>query len=355
MIENLQKKLFTLFTIICLCAGGALASDLKIKKSIGNAYIRNQPKIEDGTKVCKLKEGTAVKTTDFRYVDGRLWCKISPEGETKESCKDNKNLWVSGNLLVKSTSKSNMASFEKIKTPENCTCETNHSTKENAQEILGFTENRAIQIINPIKMKPCELEKKNCTCGGLKSNYGYRRHPITQKRKLHTGIDFSAPIGTAIYAVSDGIMTLASNYGGYGNRIVVEHYDSTKSLKEQLAYNEKNNPVSAQDGQLVSIESCGVKKMKQVNSLQSTYNHLYDFAPKIKTGQLVKKGDLLGYVGDTGLSTAPHLHFEILVDGLDPSIESPYPYDPRMFGKFPKVIKEWSRTYTCHTEGLHEH
>lgn len=109
------------------------------------------------------------------------------------------------------------------------------------------------------------------------SFYGYRPHPILGVVQMHTGLDLVAPTGTPVYAAGDG--TIAgiernNTRSGYGNSIVVDH---------------------------------------GVNGLSTRYAHLSSI--EVKEGQKVKRGELIGKVGSTGLSTAPHLHYEIMIYG----------------------------------------
>jgi murein DD-endopeptidase MepM/ murein hydrolase activator NlpD len=111
------------------------------------------------------------------------------------------------------------------------------------------------------------------------SGFGMRKDPIDSTMKMHKGIDITAPIGTKVYAAGSGkIIQISSSEDGYGNCIVIEH-----------GY-----------------------------GFVSRYAHLSGF--KIKEGDEVKKGDLIGLVGSTGRSTGPHLHYEIEKDGerIDP-------------------------------------
>jgi len=107
--------------------------------------------------------------------------------------------------------------------------------------------------------------------GGMvvSSKYGYRRHPVTGKYSRHTGIDLKANYGTPVYAIFDGVVTRASNYSGYGKCIDIAH---------------KAN-------------------------YSSRYAHLSKFV--VSNGARVKKGQLIGYSGSTGISTGPHLHLEL--------------------------------------------
>ena len=108
------------------------------------------------------------------------------------------------------------------------------------------------------------------------SGWGYRIHPIYKIKKFHYGIDFTAPEGTDIYVTGDGVVEKIekSQTDGYGNSIVIDHGYGFKTL----------------------------------------YGHLSAF--NVKKGQKVKRGDVIGFVGNTGLSTAPHLHYEVIRDGV---------------------------------------
>lgn len=108
----------------------------------------------------------------------------------------------------------------------------------------------------------------------LSSSFGYRRHPISGYNKLHKGTDFAAPTGTPVYAAGHGTIERANRYGGYGNYVRIRH----------------------------------------ANGYSTAYAHLSRFG-KYKTGQRVRQGDIIGYVGSTGASTGPHLHYEVLVRG----------------------------------------
>ena len=109
----------------------------------------------------------------------------------------------------------------------------------------------------------------------LASGYGMRIHPIYKVSKMHPGVDFAAAIGTPIYATADGtIDRLEVSFSGYGKQIEIDH---------GFGY-------------------------------RTRFAHMHGFA--VHQGQHVKRGDLIGYVGDTGLSTAPHLHYEVFVNGM---------------------------------------
>ncbi|MFG0381712.1 peptidoglycan DD-metalloendopeptidase family protein [Pseudomonas sp. zbq_18] len=107
-----------------------------------------------------------------------------------------------------------------------------------------------------------------------------RKHPILNKIRAHKGVDYAAPRGTPIKAAGDGKVILAGRRGGYGNAVIIQHGSSYKTL----------------------------------------YGHMQGFAKGIRTGVSVKQGQIIGYIGTTGLSTGPHLHYEFQVNGrhVDP-------------------------------------
>lgn len=112
----------------------------------------------------------------------------------------------------------------------------------------------------------------------LTSGYGMRRHPVLGGRRKHNGIDLAAPTGTPVYATADGTVSRANWFSSYGKYISIEHG----------------------------------------GELQTRYAHLSRIA--VSDGQRVRKGDVIGYVGSTGRSTGPHLHYEVRVSGraVDP-------------------------------------
>lgn len=115
----------------------------------------------------------------------------------------------------------------------------------------------------------------------MTSGYGMRTHPVLGRRKAHKGIDLAAPTGTPVYATADGVVTKAKWFSSYGLYISIDH--------------------SA--------------------DLETRYAHLSKLA--VESGEHVKKGELIGYVGSTGRSTGPHLHYEVRIDGV---AVDPVPY-----------------------------
>ena len=110
--------------------------------------------------------------------------------------------------------------------------------------------------------------------GRFTSGFGFRRHPLLGIRKMHTGIDWAAPTGTPIMAAGDGTIELAERHGGNGNYIRIRHG----------------------------------------NGYKTAYSHMSRFMPTIKKGMKIRQGQQIGFVGTTGMSTGPHLHYEVLVN-----------------------------------------
>jgi murein DD-endopeptidase MepM/ murein hydrolase activator NlpD len=109
----------------------------------------------------------------------------------------------------------------------------------------------------------------------ITSRFGLRKHPILEYVGTHKGIDYAAPIGTAIWAVGDGVVRTAGRAGGYGNMVSIQH----------------------------------------ANGLETRYAHMKGFGPGVTPGKRVAQKQVVGYVGMTGLTTGPHLHFEVLRQG----------------------------------------
>lgn len=109
----------------------------------------------------------------------------------------------------------------------------------------------------------------------LSSGFGMRRHPILGYSRMHRGTDFAAPTGTAILAAGDGVVVRANRYGSYGNYVRIRH----------------------------------------ANGYETAYAHMSRFARGVRAGARVSQGQVIGYVGTTGRSTGPHLHYEVLRRG----------------------------------------
>lgn len=134
-------------------------------------------------------------------------------------------------------------------------------------EIIELAKNKKEMLASIPAIQPVANKKLK----RMASGYGYRIHPIYKTRKFHWGMDFSAPKGTPIYATGNGkIETVKKSRRGFGNYVKIDHGFGYKTL----------------------------------------YGHMDSYI--VRKGQKVKRGDLIGYVGSSGISTAPHLHYEVV-------------------------------------------
>jgi murein DD-endopeptidase MepM/ murein hydrolase activator NlpD len=108
----------------------------------------------------------------------------------------------------------------------------------------------------------------------LTSGFGYRRHPLLKTLRLHSGVDWAGPVGTPIMAAGSGTIEVAGREGGYGNYVRIRHS----------------------------------------NGYKTAYGHMLRFAEGVTKGVKVRQGQIIGYLGNSGLSTGPHLHYEVLVN-----------------------------------------
>jgi murein DD-endopeptidase MepM/ murein hydrolase activator NlpD len=124
------------------------------------------------------------------------------------------------------------------------------------------------------------LVRKPVLAGIMRSGFGLRRHPILGYTKMHTGVDWAAPTGTPIYAAGNGVIEKEGWESGYGKFILLRHH----------------------------------------NGYETAYGHMSAYARGIHEGEHVRQGQVIGFVGSTGLSTGSHLHFEIRINGrfVDP-------------------------------------
>lgn len=152
---------------------------------------------------------------------------------------------------------------------------------ETTSPTLGTGED-AVAYSSPVPTRGISVPSRMPLEGAsLTSGFGMRTHPVLGGRRAHAGIDLAAPTGTPVYATADGIIGRADWFSSYGLYISINHGAS----------------------------------------METRYAHLSRLA--VAAGDSVKKGDLIGYVGSTGRSTGPHLHYEVRVDGL---AVNPIPY-----------------------------
>ncbi len=151
----------------------------------------------------------------------------------------------------------------------------------------------------------------------LSSGFGMRRHPVLGYNKMHKGVDFAAPTGTPIYAAGDGVVEYASRFSSYGNYVRIRH-----------------------NGQL-----------------KTAYAHMHKFGKGISKGVRVKQGQIIGYVGTTGRSTGPHLHYEVISNGQQTnpnSLKLPTGeiLEGQELAKFKSLTKDFYKQYVSLTEGV---
>lgn len=138
----------------------------------------------------------------------------------------------------------------------------------------------------------------------VSSLFGYRRHPVYKDRRFHGGVDYAAPTGTAIYASGAGKIEIARYVNGYGNYIKIRHN----------------------------------------SEYETAYGHMSKFASGMRPGVQVKQGQIIGYVGSTGRSTGPHLHFEILrrgqrIDPLQAKVATGNDLTGSQLAEFKRIVK----------------
>lgn len=141
---------------------------------------------------------------------------------------------------------------------------------EDAGKNIDYYNEKGMALKRTLHRKPLAMQKAR-----ISSPFGKRRHPIYKDLRIHWGVDYAAPRGTAIFAAGDGVVQMAKYHAGYGNYVKIRH-----------------------------------------NSEYSTaYGHMHKFANGMKPGTRVKQGQIIGYVGNTGNSTGPHLHYEVIQNG----------------------------------------
>ena len=150
----------------------------------------------------------------------------------------------------------------------------NLSNESNAFYYFNEKDNKGHYDINGKSVKKA-LMKTPINGARLSSKFGMRKHPIDGYNKMHKGTDFAAPMGTPIMASGDGVVLKAAWCGGGGNCVKIKHNSSYSTV----------------------------------------YAHMSKFANGVKKGKRVKQGQIIGYVGSTGKSTGPHLHYEVIHNG----------------------------------------
>ncbi|MEZ5947627.1 MAG: M23 family metallopeptidase, partial [Hyphomonas sp.] len=135
----------------------------------------------------------------------------------------------------------------------------------------------------------------------ISSSFGNRKHPISGYTRLHKGTDFAAPTGTPVYAAGNGTVEWAARRGGYGNYIIIKH----------------------------------------ANGYKTAYAHLSRYARGLKSGKRVRQGEVIGYVGSTGASTGPHLHYEVYIKGAPVNAMTLKLPTGRKLAESPEILEEF--------------
>lgn len=137
-------------------------------------------------------------------------------------------------------------------------------------EVFELAKNKSTMLASIPAIQPIANKELKYVASG----YGWRIHPIYKTQKMHTGMDFTAPVGTPVHATGNGVISRVENMGrGYGNNVEINHGYGYATL----------------------------------------YAHLSKMA--VRPGQKIKRGELIGYVGSSGSSTGPHLHYEVKKNG----------------------------------------
>jgi len=169
-------------------------------------------------------------------------------------------------------------------------------------EIIELAKNKSEMLASLPAIQPVA----NKDLKRMASGYGYRIHPIYKTRKMHYGMDFSAKIGTEIYATGDGVISkVKRSKRGYGNYVKINHGFGYETL----------------------------------------YAHMSKYI--VKKGQKVKRGEVIGYVGNTGISTAPHLHYEVRKDNKKINPVNFYYNDltPEEYEKMLEISSQYNQSF----------
>lgn len=169
-------------------------------------------------------------------------------------------------------------------------------------QINGFIKNKEQLLASTPAIQPVS----NSDLKRVASGYGYRIDPIYKTPRFHAGLDFTAPQGTPIYATANGVAKIAGNSGnGYGNHVVISHGYGYETL----------------------------------------YGHMYRV--KVKAGERVKRGEVIGYVGSTGKSTGPHCHYEVRKNNtrIDPVYFFYNDLTPEQFNRIIKLAAQSNQSF----------
>lgn len=174
--------------------------------------------------------------------------------------------------------------------------------EQSYKEIYGFIKNKELLLAATPAIQPLS----NQDLKRIASGFGYRIDPVYKTVKFHAGLDFSAPQGTPIYATANGVVRVAGNLAnGYGNHVVINHGYGYETL----------------------------------------YGHMFKI--RVKNGERIKRGEIIGWVGSTGKSTAPHCHYEVHKNGtrLDPVYFFYNDLSPEQFNRLLKIAASSNQSF----------
>lgn len=169
-------------------------------------------------------------------------------------------------------------------------------------EITSFIKNKELLLASTPAIQPVS----NKDLKRVASGFGYRIDPVYKTVKFHAGLDFTAPQGTPIYATANGVVRTAGNLGnGFGNHVVINHGYGYETL----------------------------------------YGHM--FRIKVRSGERIKRGEIIGWVGNTGKSTGPHCHYEVHKNGrtLDPIYFFYNDLSPEQFDRLLKLAASGNQSF----------
>ncbi|MBL0133370.1 MAG: peptidoglycan DD-metalloendopeptidase family protein [Chitinophagaceae bacterium] len=169
-------------------------------------------------------------------------------------------------------------------------------------EITSFIKNKELLLASTPAIQPVS----NKDLKRVASGFGYRIDPVYKTVKFHAGLDFTAPQGTPIYATANGVVRTAGNLGnGFGNHVVINHGYGYETL----------------------------------------YGHM--FRIKVRSGERIKRGEIIGWVGNTGKSTGPHCHYEVHKNGrtLDPVYFFYNDLSPEQFDRLLKLAASGNQSF----------
>jgi murein DD-endopeptidase MepM/ murein hydrolase activator NlpD len=176
------------------------------------------------------------------------------------------------------------------------------SQNKSLDAIEGMVKNKEALLAATPAIQPVN----NKDLSRLASGFGYRIDPVYKTTKFHAGLDFAAPQGSPVYATADGVVKLAGNTGdGYGNHVIINHGYSYETLF----------------GHMVRI--------------------------KVRAGQKIRRGEVIGWVGSTGKSTGPHLHYEVHKNGrpVDPVYFFYNDLTPEQFDRLLKIAATGNQSF----------